>query len=684
MRSVCLAALALAACAAAQTPGSSSKSAAFDPRADPGIDPTIDPCVDFYQYACHTWNATHPIPADQSRWGRFEELQERTRETLRHILEKASNADIQRDAVDREIGDYYAACMDDNAANAQGVDPIRGELDHVAALRNKAELTDEFVRLHRLGIDILFHFGSQVDRHDSTHSIAMVSEAGLSLPDRDYYLKTDPRSVQLREQFLAHVEAMFRLLGESSSKSVGKSSEGPEAEARTVLSIETELAKATLDRVERRNPERTYNKLTVHELVSLDPGIDWPHYFEGLAAPAFATLNVTYPPYFRQMESLLVQQSLDDWKTYLTWQILNNSAELLSAPFVSEQFRFNGGILKGLREQPARWKSCVTLVDKQMGDALGQKFVELTFGTQGKQRTLEMVKELEAALAHDIETLDWMTPPTRKQALAKLREISNKIGYPDHWRDYSTVAISRTGALGNYERLNGFEQAHDLAKIGKPVDHSEMKMTAPTVNASYNGAENVITFPAGILQPPFYDNRAGDAANFGGIGAVIGHELTHGFDDQGRKFDGQGNLRDWWTPEDAQEFEKRVSCIADEYSQFSPVEGAHLNGRLTLGENTADNGGVRLAFMALLQRLAQHPERTTGGFTPEQRFFLSYAHLWCQNITEQAARLRVNTDPHSPGQFRVNGVVSNMPEFEKAFSCHSGQPMVRGPACHVW
>ena len=639
------------------------------------MDKNANPCVDFYQYACGAWNAKHPVPPDQSRWGRFEELIERNQNVLRQILDGASLSTARRDAIDQKIGDYYASCMDEAGIEKQGLAPLKPELDRIAALQDKESLPPALARLHLLGVNAMFRLYSDADYKDASRYIAYAAQGGLSLPDRDYYTKDDARSAELRKQYVAHVTKMFQLMGETAESAARK--------ARAVMDIETTLAKGSLDRVSRRDPEKTYHKMSRSQLTKLAPDFPWQRYFESLATPPFDTLNVAQPDFFRALGQAFRDHGLDEWKTYLTWHVIRENAPLLPSAFVNENFEFFGRTLTGAKELRPRWKRCVSFADNDLGEALGRRFVERTFGTDGKARTLKMVQALESALAKDIQELAWMTAATKKQALEKLHAITNKIGYPDKWRDYSTVKIVRGDAVGNSFRANEFETHRRLAKIGKPFDKSEWGMTPPTVNAYYNPSENDINFPAGILQSPFFDARRDDAVNFGGIGAVIGHELTHGFDDQGRKFDGKGNLRDWWTAEDGREFEKRTQCLAEEYSSF-PTADVKVNGKLTLGENTADNGGVRIALMALLATLAGRQETKIDGFTPEQRLFLGWGQIWCQNVTPEAARLRAMTDPHSPGRWRVNGVVSNMLEFQKAFGCTAGQAMVRENACRVW
>jgi putative endopeptidase len=640
------------------------------------IDKTADPCADFYQYACGGWMANHPIPPDQSNWGRGNELAERNRAILQNILEKSASTSHKRTDVEQKIGDFYAACMDESAIEKMGIQPLQSDLDRIQGLTAKSALRDELVRLHLIGANAFFNFSAGPDAKDSMKMIGQADQGGLSLPDRDYYLKDDAKSVEIRKQYAAHLTKMFQLLGEPAEKAA--------TNAAAVLRIETDLAKGSLDRVSRRDPNQTYHKLTVHELFSLDPAIDWPKYFQGVGAPAITDLNVVVPNFFRTLESVLVQTSLDDIKTYLRWQLLHAEVSLLPKAFVDEDFNFFKKTLTGTKELQPRWKRCVTAVDGDLGFALGQKYVEETFGAEGKKRTLQMVQEIEKAMKSDLQSLSWMTPTTKEQALVKLRAVANKIGFPDKWRDYSTVKIMRGEAVSNDERATEFEVKRVNAKIGQQVDRTEWFMTPPTVNAYYNPTENNINFPAGILQPPYYDNKMDAAVNYGGIGAVVGHELTHGFDDQGRQFDPQGNLADWWTAEDAKEFQKRAECFIQEYSSFSPVEGVHVNGKLTLGENTADNGGVRLAFMALMDALKDKPKNKIDGYTPEQRFFLGWGQVWCQNIRPEAARMRAQVDPHSPGKDRVNGVLSNMPEFQQAFACKIVQPMVREPACRVW
>jgi endothelin-converting enzyme/putative endopeptidase len=631
--------------------------------------------VDFYQYACGGWMKSNPIPADQSRWGTFEELAERNREILHQILEDAARPATNRDAVTQKIGDYYAACMDEKAIDAKGIAPLQPELDRIRSLKDKSELAEEIAHLHRNGVAALFEFSSGQDFKDSDSVIAQADQGGLGLPDRDYYLKTDAKSVELRQKYVAHVERIFELAGEKADRAA--------ADAATVMRIETDLAKGSLDLVSRRDPEKVYHKLTRTELQALDPDFRWDRYLTGSGAPAFQSVNVASPDYFKAVNAAIARASLEDWKTYLTWHLVHSEIPFLPARFVDENFGFYGQTLTGVKELRPRWKRCVDYTDNQLGEALGRKFVDRTFGAEGKQRTLNMVDALEKALGQDLQAVSWMTPATRQKALDKLKAITNKIGYPEKWRDYSSVAIRRDDAIGNGFRADQFEFQRQLNKIGKPVDRLEWGMTPPTVNAYYDPEMNNINFPAGILQPPFYDNKMDDGVNFGGIGMVIGHELTHGFDDEGRQFDAHGNLRDWWTPADAKEFESRTACVVKEYSSFSVAPGANVNGELTLGENTADNGGLRLALMALVNTIGA-AGKSIDGFTPEQRLFLSFGQIWCENAREEAERLQVQTNPHSPPRFRVNGVVENMPEFQKAFSCHAGQPMVSANACRVW
>ncbi len=524
---------------------------------------------------------------------------------------------------------------------------------------------------------MFFNFSSNPDAKNSTRVIADADQGGLGLPDRDYYLKDDPKSIKLRDQYVAHVQRMLELSGESQGLA--------SADAKTVLSIETALAKGSLDLVSRRDPNQVYHKMSVKDLSALSPSIDWPKYFSGLGTPSFTDLNVDVPDFFKALDAVLKNTSLADLKTYLRWHLLHSEAPFLSKAFVDEDFHYFGQTLTGATELEARWKRCVKATDNDLGFALGQKYVEQAFPPDAKTRVLGMVGEIEKMLGQDIESLAWMTPATKKQAMIKLQGVTNKIGYPDKWRDYSSVKIVRGDAVGDDQRATEFEVRRQLSKIGQPVDRGEWLMTPPTVNAYYDPQMNNINFPAGILQPPFFDNRMDAAINYGAIGAVMGHELTHGFDDEGRQFDAQGNLRDWWTPDDAKEFEKRAECFIKEYSAFTPVDGVHLNGKLTLGENTADNGGARLAFMALMKSLDGKPQPPKiDGFTPQQRYFLAFGQFFCENTRPEKSRMLAQIDPHSPGRDRVNGVLGNMPEFREAFACHAGQPMVHAPACRVW
>ena len=640
------------------------------------LDKSIDPCNDFYAYACSRWKDQNPIPADRSSWGRFNELAERGEYILKDILEKASVERKDRTAIEQKIGDYYGSCMDEAAIEKKGLEPLDADLKAIAAVQSREDGMQELARLHRQGVNALFEMGSGSDFKDASRVIAEVDQGGMGLPERDYYFRKDEKSEDLRKKYVVHVQKMFELLGDAPEKAA--------AEAKKVMEIETGLANGALDVVSRRDPAKIYHKMTRAELAALSPNFAWEKYFADLGAPSFTSLNVANPDFMKSMNGLLDSVSLDDWKTYLRWHVAHANANMLPKRFEDENFAFFSKELQGTKEQPPRWKRCVRAVNGDLGEAVGQAYVAATFGAEGKARTLKMVNTIEASLREDIKSLPWMTEQTKTRALEKLAAITNRIGYTDKWRDYTNFEVARGDAFGNSQRGNVFQFAHDMEKIGKPLDKGEWPYPPPTVNASYNPLQNNITFPAGILQPPFYDNQADDAMNFGGIGAVVGHELTHGFDDQGRQFDPQGNLNDWWTKEDADEFKKRTKCVVDQYSSFTAIDDVKVNGELTLGENVADNGGMRVAYMAMLAAMAGKKPASIDGFSAQQRFFLGWANVWCQNRRDAVSRLAAQTDPHSPGKNRVNGTVSNMPEFREAYHCAADAPMVSKNACRVW
>jgi putative endopeptidase len=676
MRWVCIAVICAAVSGFAQTASSTKPGPGFSLDT---IDKTVDPCVDFYQYACGNWIKNSQIPPDQAQWGSFVELHERNLDILHGILEKAAAGGASRDGIDQRIGDLYGSCMDEKAVDARGIAPIKPELDRIAAVKDKEALIDAIAHVHLTGPSPLFNFYSAPDLHNADQVIAYIDQGGLTLPDRDYYIKDDPDKVEKRQFMVDYATQLFTLAGQTPQQAAHS--------AETVLVIETMLAVDSMDRTKRRDPKNRDHKMTREEAAALGPDFYLNRYFTAMGAPNFTQLNVTNPEFFKLVNGVIEAEPLDALKTYVSWHVLNAAAPWLSQPFVEANFKLQQK-LTGQEQIQARWKRCVNLTDRELGEALGERYVDVTFGPDGKERMLKMVDALEKSLTSDIHDLSWMSDETKAQAKVKLEAIRNKIGYPDVYRDYSSVVIKPNDLMGNIERADEFEAKRQINKIDKPLDRKEWGMTPPTVNAYYSSSFNEIVFPAGILQPPFFDKNMDDAVNFGGIGLVIGHELTHGFDDQGRKFDPHGNLHDWWTEQDGKEFEQRVSCVANEYSNFVAVDDLKLNGRLTLGENTADNGGARIALMALEQMIADDKTgkeaQTIDGYTPQQRFFLGFGRVWCEKRRPEIARARVLTDPHSPGKYRVNGVVQNMPEFQKAWGCKAGQPMVAENACHVW
>jgi endothelin-converting enzyme/putative endopeptidase len=645
------------------------------------LDRKADPCVDFYQFACGGWVAKNPVPADRRSFGRFTELQDRNFTILRRILESAASdaSSTSGEPDDRKrAADYYTACMDESKIESAGLTPIAQDLATIDELVNPDDLPVLVAHLHAVGVRALFRFGAQTDvLGDASQSIADVDQGGLSLPDRDYYLKTDERSVELRTRFAATVEKMLALAGAPPEQAA--------ADARAVLSLETTLATASLDRVQRRDPKNTLHTMPLNELQALTPNFSWRKYALSAEAPKFQVINVSVPDYLKAMDRAIASPAdTPALKAYLRWHVLHESADLLPKAFADADFDFFSRTLTGQQQPPPRWRRCVTETDNYLGEALGKAFVEEVFSPQSKAEAMKMVQDIKAAMQQDIDAATWMTGETKKAAMLKLNAVVDRIGYPDRWRDYGAVRVTRDEALANRQRAVAFERARTLANIGQPVDRTEWRMTPPTVNAYYSPDRNTINFPAGILQPPFYRAGRDAAVNYGAAGAVIGHELTHGFDDQGRKFDGQGNVRDWWTPADAKAYDERVSCVADQYSGYTVAGDTKINGRLTLGENTADNGGLRLALMAYLAGPGARAKEKIDGFTPEQRVFLGYAQVWCENATPQSERLKAATNPHASNKYRVNGPLSNMPEFAKAFSCKPNAPMVRQNACRVW
>jgi putative endopeptidase len=667
---------ALATSAAAQTSAVPIQTKPLDPA---NLDRSVSACTDFYHFANGGWIKTHPVPAAFARWGSFDELSENNQANLLTILHNAAaNGNAQASADLRKLSVYYASCMDSAGAERAGGQPIGDELSRISAIGNRGQVEAEIARLHSMGVRAVFGFGASQDAKNSTAVIAGINQGGLSLPDRDYYLNPDKRYVDIRANYLDHVSRMFQLAGETTGQAA--------TDAQRVLALETALAKPAKTRVELRDPNANYHKMTVAEVAQVAPGFNWPTFYSGEGRSDITTVDVQNPVFLKVADSLLSSASLDDWKAYLRWNVINSAAPSLSSAFVNEDFRF-GSTLSGAKEMLPREKRCARATDNGLRDALGQAYVSQYFTPAAKQRALEMVRNLESVFHDRIQTLAWMSDSTKTQAETKLAAFTNKIGYPDKWRDYSSLTIQPGPFLNNVLAVRQYERRRSLSRIGQPVDRTEWGMTPPTVNAYYSPQMNEIVFPAGILQPPFFDPNADDAVNYGGMGAVIGHEMTHGFDDQGAQFDAQGNLRNWWSSADLEKFKRGTGLVASQFDSYTVLDSVHVNGKLTLGENLADLGGLSISYAALEKALAAKGRPANiDGFTPEQRFFLAWAQIWRANTTPEAARLRINTDPHSPGEWRTNGPISNMPQFAAAFGCKPGDAMVRPEAVRpvIW
>jgi len=642
------------------------------------IDRTASACTDFYQFANGGWLRKNSIPPAFSRWGSFEELGEKNQASLTALLASAAgDADAKQAGGSRMLGAYYSSCMDSTAAERNGANPLRPRLARIAAVSNRRELQREIARLHREGVPVLFRFGSRQDARNSTSVIAAASQGGLGLPDRDYYTKADPASVRIRTNYATHIARMFELAGIPAAQAA--------ADAQRVMAIETALANASMTRVQLRDPVSTYNYRTTAQLATMTPGLDWNRYFADVGNTSITAVDVQNPRFLMTVDTMLSSVPLSDWKSYVRWKTIKSSAPFLSSAFVGEDFRFQS-TLSGAKELLPRYKRCTRATDTGLRDALGEAYVTQNFTPAARTRALEMVRNLQSVYRDRINALPWMSETTRRQALVKLDAFASKIGYPDKWRDYSTLRVTNGPFLNNVIAVSEYETARDLAKIGKPVDRTDWGMTPPTVNAYYNAGMNEIVFPAGILQPPFFSATADDAVNYGGMGSVIGHEISHGFDDRGSQYDAQGNLKNWWSAEDLAKFKERTTLVSNQFGGYTVLDSVRVNGDLTLGENIADLGGLSVAYAALQKALAGKPRAPVDGFTPEQRFFLAWAQIWRQNITEQAQRERIITDSHAPGRWRTNGPLSNMPEFATAFGCKEGDPMVRGEASRasIW
>ncbi len=644
------------------------------------IDSSVDPCVNFWQYACGNFTKLYPIPPDKSGYGTGAIVFDHTQDVLHQMLDNVALPSAQHTANEQKIGDYYASCMNEQAVDAAGLKPLQPELDRISALNDKKQLTDLLAHYEMINVNAFFGYGEQQDFKDARKQIAAVDQGGLGLPERDYYFRTGDAAEKTRKEYVEHIANMLVLMGEPSDKAA--------ADAQKIMTLETALAKVSMDITSRRDPNNVYHVMTAVKLAELTPEIDWPKFFAATGEPGIADLNVANPGFFKGLETVFATTDLDTIKTYLRWQLINSTpAYALPKAMDAENFDFYQHKLRGQPEQEARWKRCVAATDGALGEALGQVYVASQFSAANKAYTLQMVHDIEGAMDREIDAQTWMSAETKEKAKAKLHMVADKIGYPDHWRNYSTLKVVRGDAMGNAWRAADFENKRELAKIGKPVDRGEWNMSPATVDAYYDPLMNDINFPAGILQSPLYDPHAVDAVNYGHIGAIVGHELTHGFDDQGSQFDGNGNLSDWWTPQDRKNFDSMTDCEVQEYGNFTVVDDLKINGKLTLGENTADNGGLRLAYVAFLEDAKRKDINLSAkqdGYTPVQQFFLAFGQDWCGSTRPQQLRLQVQTDPHSPRQFRTNGVVQNMPEFGKAFGCKAGQPMMPVNACHVW
>ncbi len=646
------------------------------------LDRTVNPCVDFYKFSCGGWQQNNPIPADQASWSVYAKLANENQQFLWGILEDDAKGGRDRSPTQQKIGDYYESCMNTAAIDKAGDQPVLSALARIAGFKTREDLFAAIPALqHNMLGSFFFRSGTTQDAVDSSLIIASVDAGGLGLPDRDYYLKTDPHSVQIRNEYLDYIQQQLILAGENGEQAKG--------DADSVLRIETNLATASLTRVERRDPHNLYHMMAVTELQALLPQIDWANYFAVQGAPRLQRTNVEQPAFLKAVNAELNSEPLEALRAYLTFHALTAAAPYLAKPFAESNFAFYSTTLRGVPQMPPRWKTCVRGVDRNLGEALGQEFIRRTFSLDTKNKVQVMTGQIEAAMQKEIEGLDWMGPETKAEALRKLHAIRNKIGYPERWRDYTALEVKPDDYFGNVLRASRFEEARQWHKLGKPVDRNEWGMTPPTVNAYFDPQMNDINFPAGVLQPPLYDPRLDDAPNYGNTGATIGHELTHAFDDEGRQFDALGNLRDWWTPADAKGFEQRIQCVRDQYAGYTVVDDIHINSKLTSGEDVADLGGTLLAYIAWKKQI-ESPDTPLAslsvidGFTPDQRFFVGMAQWACENNRPEDQRLHAATDPHSPGFARINGVVSNLPEFQKAFGCKAGQPMVHTPVCKVW
>jgi putative endopeptidase len=642
------------------------------------LDTKANPCTDFYRYACGGWVDSTEIPPDKARWVRsFDVLRESNSATLRKLLDAAAaGKPLAEMPYAKAVSTYYASCMDEPKLES-ALPELKAELGRISKLNSKKTLAQEAARLQRIGAAPLFAFNSTQDAKDATLVIGEFNQGGLGLPDRDYYLKDDDKMKSVRAAYRTHVKAVFVLLGDSPAVADRKAGE--------VLNFETRLANASLDRVSRRDPEKVYHRVERTGLKKLAPAFDWDDFLARVGAPGVTTISVDHQPFYAEVSAMTVDVPLNVWRTYLSWRVVSNSFEALPKRFEEERFFFVSQNLSGAKEDLPRWKKCVAATDVAFGEALGAAYVELTFGKEGKQVTRELVALIEQSFETNLAALAWMDEATKARAREKVRAIVNKVGYPDKWKSYDGLVVDTHSYLGNSWRSHAYETDRDLKKIGKPLDRTKWGMTPPTVNAYYNAQLNEMVFPAGILQPPFFERNATPAVNLGAMGMVVGHELTHGFDDRGRKFDAVGNLTDWWTPASGKGFEERVACVKTQFDGYTVVEDVKLNGGLTLGENTADLGGLKLAFMALQAYVKAHPDQVKPSrYSLEQQFFLGYAQAWCGKSRPQEARRRAQVDSHSSPEWRVNGPLSNLVPFQEAFGCKTGQPMVRSPRCEVW